>query len=122
MSDRLRLVPPPDEPPAPGDCLYTEQELTDAAGLALEQVRRIAEDAGRPVGDFVRSDLFGLHTLAYMITLRHTDTRVHERAAGLFFRLLYRTSAHQALATKALGHLYANAAQGGTPVLGPVED
>ncbi|TDC09093.1 hypothetical protein E1265_32585 [Streptomyces sp. 8K308] len=110
MTDHLRLVTDSDDQPldtAPG--CYTKQELHDATALLLEHLQQVAEETGLPMGDFIESDVFGLHTLAYIVTLRHTDDRVHERANGLFFRLLHRTTAHRDLALGALGHVYRHA-------------
>ncbi|GAB2872895.1 hypothetical protein [Streptomyces mayteni] len=108
MSDHLRLVPEPDQPDSGAAC-YTQQELHDATELLLEHLQQVAEHAGQPLRELIESDVFGLHTLAYIVTLRRTDNHVHERAAGLFFRLLHRTSAHRDLALSALGHLYRDA-------------
>ncbi|TDC15888.1 hypothetical protein E1265_26115 [Streptomyces sp. 8K308] len=65
--------------------------------------------SGHPVGELARSEVFDVHTLAYVITLRRTSAQVHERAAGLLLRLLHRTENHRELALRALGHLYEEA-------------
>ena len=99
MTDHLRLV-------HKRDGSVTHQEIESATEMLMEQIREIAEQTGLSPGELTRSDIFGLHTLAYVVALRHTTVHVHERATGLLFRLLQREDAHRELALRALGDLY----------------
>ncbi|GAA3861842.1 hypothetical protein [Streptomyces sedi] len=101
MADHLRPVPDPDHREE-----HDEKEVARATAYLMEHLRLIADLTGQPLRALVESKAFGIHVLAYMVTLRHTDSRVHERATGLFFRLLQRGAEERELVARTVGHLY----------------
>jgi hypothetical protein len=98
--------PEPDPAPRHAEC-----ELAHAAELLREHLILVAERTGQPLNAFNNCDVLNAHTLAYLVTLRHSDTdaAVHERATGLFFRLLQVTGGLRELALHAIGAVYAHA-------------
>ncbi|MGP4112332.1 hypothetical protein ACTWP5_15645 [Streptomyces sp. 4N509B] len=90
---------------------YAESELARATELLTESLAFVAERTGQPLNPLKNRDVLDTHTLAYLLALRHSDNDavVHERATGLFVRLLQNRGELRELALHAIGAVYAHA-------------
>ncbi|MEV8590918.1 hypothetical protein AB0424_28660 [Streptomyces sp. NPDC051180] len=68
---------------------YTDEEMDAAMDAFFPLLKSTAARHGRPIGEYVESEEFGLHAMAYVLALRETAPRstLHGRALARFLQM-----------------------------------